>query len=69
MEWIKWNGEQLPKGNYLVSTESKSVMEMTYTWNIHAQTRRGGAPRWEWKGRISPWKITHYMKMPEPPTE
>jgi len=69
MEWIKWNCEELPKGKYLVCTANKIVAEMTYTWNPYAKTRKGQQPRWEWMGKISPWEITHYMPLPEPPTE
>lgn len=68
MEWIKF-GDEIPKGDYLVCTENKCVMQMTYTWNQFAKTQRGGIPRWEWNGRISPWRITHYMHLPEPPIE
>lgn len=69
MGWIKWNGEELPKGNYLVCTANKMVAEMKFTWNHQAKTRKGQQPRWEWMGRISSWEITHYMPLPEPPTE
>ncbi|HAI51366.1 DUF551 domain-containing protein [Atlantibacter hermannii] len=69
MEWIKWNGQELPKGNYLVCTERQHVTEMKYTWHANAKTKKGSAPRFEWMGRVSPWEITHYMPLPEPPTD
>lgn len=68
MEWIKYN-DVLDKGEYLVCTETKIVTQMRYTWNSYAKTARGREPRWEWNGRISPWAITHYMPLPEPPAE
>lgn len=68
MEWIKL-GDELPRGDYLVCTKSRQVMQMKYTWNPHAKTQRGRMSRWEWNGRISPWEITHYMNLPTPPAE
>jgi len=69
MEWIKWNGEEIDKGNYIVCTANKVITEMKYTWNAYAKTKRGQQPRWEWHGKLSPWEITHYMNLPKPPTE
>lgn len=68
MEWIKFT-DVIDRGNYLVCTKNKIVVEMKYTWNSQAKTRRGREPRWEFNGRISPWEITHYMNLPAPPAE
>ncbi|ELY4532930.1 DUF551 domain-containing protein [Cronobacter sakazakii] len=69
MDWIKFNGDPLKRGTYLVCTKNRQVIPMQYTWNEYAKTERGKAPRFEYMGRISPWEITHYMHLPEPPAE
>ncbi|QKJ88057.1 hypothetical protein PMPD1_3125 [Paramixta manurensis] len=68
MEWIKFAGG-IDEGTYIVCTENKIVTEMKYISNKYAKTNRGRAPRWEWHGRVSPWKVTHFMEMPSPPSD
>lgn len=67
--WISVD-ERLPEkdGDYITFTNvtgsSKGVIAMHFV----TKTVRGmKVRRWEWCGRISPWGVTHWMPMPEPP--
>ena len=66
--WISVD-DRLPDkfGSYIVSDGKKIVTQMTYTSNKYAKTEKGREPRFEWMGKISPWKITYYQPLPAPP--
>jgi hypothetical protein len=51
----------------LAHWECGSVAEMKYEANMYAKTERGRAPRFTWQGRNSPWDVTHWMPLPDPP--
>ena len=57
-------------GEYIVMTnalgKSKGVMAMEYRFT---QVRGKPVKRWEWNNRISPWIVTHWMPLPQPPKE
>jgi hypothetical protein len=48
-------------------SKPEQVAEMSYVSNAYAKTVKGRAPRFEWQGRVSPWKVTHWMPLPIPP--
>lgn len=50
----------------IVATET-FVTAMEFAINRFAKQRRAKGPRWEWQGRISPWRVTHWMPLPKPP--
>lgn len=57
---------QFPSVNVLVAWD-RGVAEMCYTAYLGAKTENGRAPRFKWHGTNSPWTITHWMPLPEPP--
>jgi hypothetical protein len=67
--WISC-AERLPEEarEYIVMTnalgKSKGVMAMEYRF---IQVRGKPVKRWEWNNRISPWIVTHWMSLPQPP--
>lgn len=68
-EWISTD-ERLPEedGCYITMTnatgKSNGVMAMDY----RTATARGEKlRRWVWHDRLSPWRVTHWMPLPEPP--
>lgn len=75
-EWVSV-AESLPKcresGDFcvpcIVATEDGQVIAMTWKSNMYATTEKGRQPRWEWFGRISQWKVTHWMPLPPHPKE
>lgn len=62
---------EIPEGGYGVmcnvmvdNCSSTKVMSLSYEKN----TVRGKTVcRWKWFGRISPWNVTHWKPLPEPP--
>lgn len=69
MEWIKCS-ERMPEiGNRVIVTiEGKYVRCASYTQWDGAKTERGRAPRFEDLRRIV-HGVTHWMPLPEPPSE
>ena len=68
MEWIKVE-DALPEedGDYITMTNATGKCRGVIAQKYVTTTVRGKVVRrWEWYGRISPWKVTHWMKMPEP---
>lgn len=68
-EWISVE-DRLPEedGTYITYTNAKGkdkgvIVQSLRTRNIRGNTIR----RWEWQTRISPWIVTHWMPLPEPP--
>ena len=68
-EWISVE-DRLPEedGTYITMTnatgKSRGVIPMEYrTSSIRGKIVR----RWMWHDRISPWGVTHWMPLPEPP--
>ena len=67
--WISVD-DRLPEedGTYITYTNAKGkdkgvIVQSLRTRNIRGNTIR----RWEWQTRISPWIVTHWMPLPEPP--
>lgn len=66
-EWISMKERVPEKDGYYITLalcSSSGVIPMRFvTTTVRGQRVR----RWEWNGRISPWLVTHWMPMPEPP--
>ena len=70
-KWISVN-ERLPvkEGEYITFTNASGKSKGVLAQNFEITTVRGKeVKRWIWFNRISPWKVTHWMPMPEPPKE
>lgn len=69
MDWIKCS-ERMPEidARVLVALRGKYVQNATYRqWSL-AKTEKGRAPRFEdYRGIVH--GVTHWMPLPEPPTE
>lgn len=74
MEWISVN-DKLPTDEdswrYFIcmttaTGRSKGVIPMR--WDV-TKVRGKIVRRWKWEGRISPWEVTHWMPLPDPPKE
>lgn len=65
--WIPVS-ERLPEkeGTYITTTNatgrSQGVLVQEYVY-------RNGVGKWRWHDRYSPWTVTHWMPLPEPPKE
>lgn len=66
-EWIK--GEILPpepelynRGKYLATVANNQVVALDY---VKVTLRGKEITRWEYRGKISPWKVIAYMYFPE----
>lgn len=64
----EWVGKST-HARVLCATNVGHVMEMSWSHYPEAATLKGRKPRWEWNGRISPFKVTHWMPLPEPPKD
>jgi len=53
--------------NVLAATDYGKVIYVTYSSNGYAKTENGALPRFEWMGKICPFKITHWMPLPAAP--
>jgi hypothetical protein len=67
-EWISVENGFPEDGNYITFTNANGkdngvIAQKLVTVTIRGQKIR----RWEWNGRVSPWIVTHYMRLPEPP--
>lgn len=66
-EWISVS-ERLPEkeGYYITFTlcSNNGVIPLKF---VFTTVRGQKVKRWEWNGRISPWVVTHWMPLPEPP--
>ena len=51
----------------LIAAWDGGMAEMCYRRNYYAKTEKGRQPRFEWQGRVSPWKVTHWRPLPAPP--
>lgn len=76
MEWIsvkdrlpEIEGNRLPRriGCLVVANTGKPTV--TFMAYEKAMVKKRVVFRWRWKNRISPWKVTHWMPLPEPPKE
>lgn len=68
-EWIKVE-DALPKvnGDSILGWNGWGVSLLSYRSHTTAKTEKGRKPRFEnWNGIAS--RITHWMSLPEPPTE
>jgi len=69
MEWIKINDKLPPVpqsafgDQYLVTTDNGQVVAARY---VQTTVRGKEVVRWEWKGKICPWKVIAYMPFPPP---
>ena len=71
MEWISVK-DALPEedGEYITMTNATGKSHGVIALRYVTTTVRGKVVRrWKRYGRISPWEVTHWMKMPEPPKE
>jgi hypothetical protein len=50
-----------------VVTKDGNVMALDWRRNSYAKTDKARAARWTWQGKISPWEVTHWMPLPQPP--
>lgn len=68
-EWISVK-ERLPEkeGYYITFAlcSDNGVIPMKF---VFTTVRGQKVKRWEWNGRISPWVVTHWMPLPEPPAK
>jgi hypothetical protein len=48
-------------------TAGQGVISLDWTFNKYAATERGRKPRWEWRGRIAGWEVTHWLEITLPP--
>ncbi|MGC4218041.1 DUF551 domain-containing protein [Citrobacter freundii] len=68
MEWVKCS-ERMPEiRKTVIGWNGYGVRQCVYTRNDYAKTQKGREPRfetvtWIWHG------VTHWMPLPEPPTE
>lgn len=66
-KWISVS-ERFPEkeGYYITFTlcSNNSVIPLKF---VFTTVRGQKVKRWEWNGRISPWVVTHWMPLPEPP--
>lgn len=67
-EWISVEDRLPEDGDYITFTNASGktngvIAQKLVTKQIRGKTVR----RWEWNGRISPWAVTHWMPLPEPP--
>jgi hypothetical protein len=75
MDWIPTSERmpEFPEGesrvDVIVAVASGAVLGMVYRFNQHARTERGREPRFEWNGSRCIWRVTHWMPIPDPPTE
>ena len=71
IEWVDVN-KRLPdeEGEYITMTnatgKNKGVIAQRFCIDI---VKGEKVKRWKWYGKISPWKVTHWMPLPEPPKE
>ena len=68
-EWISVD-ERLPNedGWYITYTNANGKNEGVIAQRLVTATVRGKKTRrWEWQTRVSPWIVTHWMPLPEPP--
>lgn len=57
-------------GEYITMTNAKGKSKGVLAQNYKTSFVRGQKlRRWYWNYRLSPWNITHWMPMPEPPKE
>ena len=50
-----------------VLTDVGHVVSMEWTRNPYAATPKGREPRWKWLDRNSPWDVSAWQPLPEPP--
>ena len=48
-------------------TKDGKVLPMDFGFERYAKTERGRSIRWKWHNMLSPWTVTHWMYLPEPP--
>lgn len=67
-EWISIENGLPEDGNYITFTNANGKNNGVIAQKLVTTTIRGQkVRRWEWNCRISPWIVTHYMRLPEPP--
>lgn len=68
MEWIKCS-ERMPEiGESVIGWNGWAIRNCSYRINTYAKTEKGRQPRFEVSEGI--WhRVTHWMPLPEPPTE
>ncbi len=70
-KWISVDERPIAEpGNYITMTNASGKNNGVIAQKFVKTTIRGKpVERWEWCGRVSPWTVTHYMHLPEPPKE
>lgn len=67
-EWISVESGLPEDGDYITFTNATGKNNGVIPQKLVTTTVRGKTVRrWEWNYRISPWTVTHYMPLPEPP--
>lgn len=67
-EWISVEDGLPEDGCYITHTNANGKNKGVIAQKLVTTTIRGNVVRrWEWNGRISPWIVTHWMPLPEPP--
>lgn len=67
-EWISVENGLPEDGNYITFTNANGKDNGVIAQKLVTTTIRGQkVRRWEWNARVSPWIVTHYMRLPEPP--
>ena len=67
--WHKFTEELPPKdGRYLTVTNAKPNPVMELSWKT-SEVRGKKVTRCMWWGKLSPWEVTYWMELPEPPSD
>ena len=70
-EWISVK-DRLPEedGEYITMTNARGRSNGVLSQRYVTSTVRGKImSRWWWNQRLSPWLVTHWMPLPEPPKD
>ena len=67
-EWISVDDGLPEDGWYLTYTNANGANKGVIAQKLVTVTIRGKKiRRWEWQARVSPWTVTHWMRLPNPP--
>ena len=67
--WHKFTEELPPKdGRYLTVTNANPNPVMELSWTT-SEVRGKKVTRWKRWGKLSPWEVTYWMELSEPPSD